>query len=102
MALAYGLGAVGSLMGALLAFATVSHTRSLPSTMAAKCVSATAATYIGGTVNFFQVGQGKGTLHLFCERKKHRESSIWELHNTLSHCDPSSIPTLRRYEIWVL
>lgn len=58
--MAYGAGAVGSLLGALLSFLLVSWARGLPPVMAAKCVAATAATYVGGTVNFFQVARAVG------------------------------------------
>lgn len=54
--ISYMFGAVGSVLGAALAFWHSQATDSLPRETARKVMAAVAATYVGGTVNFFQVG----------------------------------------------
>ena len=56
MLLAFGIGAIGTLIGSLLAFALSVSSGLLPSTSAAATAAALmCATYIGGSANFFGV-----------------------------------------------
>jgi len=57
MALAFAIGAAGTILGALAAFMLVVRTGQLPRPAAACAAGLMAATYIGGSANFFGVAQ---------------------------------------------
>lgn len=55
MLMAFTIGAFGTLLGALCAFATCAKVQLLPPTAAAAAAALLCATYIGGSANFFGV-----------------------------------------------
>lgn len=55
MLMAFGIGAFGTLLGALCAFAVCTEMHLLPPTAAAAAAALLCATYIGGSANFFGV-----------------------------------------------